>query len=114
MSNFRLKLAYVTSATAMGRKRGSTRVVSSAKRSKLTVGQELVVTHGAPRTKRVFADMCGTLTGVAGTTAELRFKLPKQSLALYCDYIGADGAGATVKFSLNHVVAKEQKGEPLV
>ena len=90
----------------MGRpKRASAQVASSAKRTKLVVGagEKLVVAHAAPRAKRIFADLCGTVVATTESTAELRFKVPKSSLALYSDYIDADGEEATVKFALSHV-----------
>ena len=84
-------------------KRASAKMATtSAKRPKLDVGpgDELVVKHNAPRTKRMFADMCGTVISTTGSTVDLRFsKIPRQALALYSDYVDAEGV-ATVRFSL--------------
>ena len=90
-------------------KRASFPAVAAAapKRQKLevAVGDEVVVCHSAPRAKRLFAGMRGTVASTTGLTLDVRFELPKASIALYSDFLGAaDEASCTLKkLSIAHV-----------
>ena len=80
---------------------------SLTKRMKPILGEELVVTHTAPRAKRFFADMYGIVETAAGSTVDLRFKVPKPSAPLFSDFLGT-AEEAVVRFSLAHVARERQ------
>ena len=91
----------------MARRAGARPAAAAAKRPKLdiAVGEEWVVTHDAPRAKRLFADMCGVVTATTACTVDLRFKIPRHSLALYSEFLGPTDE-ATVRFSAAHVARR--------
>ena len=77
-------------------KRANVPAVAAAaqKRQRLEVvaGDDVVVCHSAPRAKRLrqlFAGMRGTVVSTTGLTLDVRFQLPKASIALYSDFLGA-------------------------
>ena len=88
-----------------------TAAAAAPKRQRLEVvaGDDVVVCHSAPRAKRLrqlFAGMRGTVVSTTGLTLDVRFQLPKASIALYSDFLGAaEGASCILKkLSTAHVV----------
>jgi hypothetical protein len=70
-------------------------------------GEDVVISYRVPKTKRVFAGLCGTVVvddASPCSTVLVRFKIPRTSIALYIDHLkGNDDDLCTVKFSLAHV-----------
>lgn len=68
-------------------------------------GEDVVVSYRVPKTKRVFAGMCGTAAHAStGCSVVVSLKIPRTSTALYNEFLkGGDDVSCTVKFSLTHV-----------
>ena len=97
--------------------------VSASKRAKVesfTTGDAVYVPHWCatflpqrvPKTKRVFAGMCGVVRGSSGGNFDVAFKIPRRNCALYVDFLGADGS-CVVKFSASQLDSHPEEAPTL-
>ena len=93
--------------------------VSASKRAKaqpFVAGDAACVPHWCstsapqriPRTKRVFAGMCGVVQSTSRGSVDVAFKIPRRHCALYADFLGADDS-CVVKFTASQLDSEAEK-----